>query len=389
MITLLAKVLGRMPIGWLQLAHNKGRFAAAIAGVAFANLLVFVQLGIQGSMQDTGVKPYALFSADALLMPSDARQFSDGGNVARRHIPQILSVERVSDAAPLFIGLAEWRLPDGEMSSLEVYGIDPTYAHFLGAEFSGMGQRLTLADTAVVDKAARGVSGDVAALGLIGDRFEFNNRELTVVETVEIGGGFTADGVMLVSDQTFLRLFPNRSSAAPNRILIKLTPGGRTAGAVTQIANTLNTQSVVVIARDDAIAADLAYQTTERPTGIIFGFGVLMGVLVGIVIVYQVLSTDVANHIREYATFKAMGYPRRFFSGIVFEQALILAVAGFVPGLLVSLLLYGVLSGATGLPVSMDFSRAALVFLGTLAACVLSGLLAMRKLSAADPADLF
>jgi putative ABC transport system permease protein len=137
------------------------------------------------------------------------------------------------------------------------------------------------------------------------------------------------------------------------------------------------------------LEADLAYQTTERPTGIIFGFGVLMGVLVGVVIVYQVLSTDVTNHTREYATFKAMGYPQRFFLGIIVEQAMVLAILGFVPGLIMSLVLYAVLSGATGLPVYMDVLRAVGVLVGTLAACILSGALAMRKLAAADPADLF
>ena len=77
---------------------------------------------------------------------------------------------------------------------------------------------------------------------------------------------------------------------------------------------------------------DLRYQQTRRPTGIIFGFGVLIGVLVGLVIVYQVLSTDVADHLREYATFKAMGYGPGFFLGVVFEEALILGIMGFMPG---------------------------------------------------------
>jgi putative ABC transport system permease protein len=114
-----------------------------------------------------------------------------------------------------------------------------------------------------------------------------------------------------------------------------------------------------------------------------------MGVLVGLVIVYQVLSTDVADHLREYATFKAMGYAHPFFLGIVFEEALILAVFGFIPGLIVSMGLYTALVAVTGLPVTMVASRAVLVFVGTLAACALSGAVATRRLAAADPADLF
>ena len=129
--------------------------------------------------------------------------------------------------------------------------------------------------------------------------------------------------------------------------------------------------------------------STERPTGIIFGFGVFMGILVGLVIVYQVLSTDVADHLREYATFKAMGYGQPFFLGIVFEEAIILAVFGFIPGFIVSMGLYAGLVSVTGLPVAMDAGRAILVFLGTLAACSLSGAIATRRLANADPADLF
>jgi putative ABC transport system permease protein len=140
---------------------------------------------------------------------------------------------------------------------------------------------------------------------------------------------------------------------------------------------------------DAAAKADLAFMSTERPTGVIFGFGVLIGIIVGIVIVYQVLSTDVSDHLREYATFKAMGYGQPFFLGIVFEEAIVLAVFGFIPGFIVSLGLYSGLSFVTNLPVAMDASRAVLVFLGTLTACTISGAIATRRLANADPADLF
>jgi putative ABC transport system permease protein len=139
----------------------------------------------------------------------------------------------------------------------------------------------------------------------------------------------------------------------------------------------------------DAIAEDQRYQATERPTGIIFGFGVVIGVLVGIVIVYQVLSTDVADHMREYATFKAIGYPHRYFIGVILEEALILATLGFVPGIVIATVLYTALNAATGLPLEMTVQTASVVFAGTLVACALSGAIATRRLAAADPADLF
>jgi putative ABC transport system permease protein len=139
----------------------------------------------------------------------------------------------------------------------------------------------------------------------------------------------------------------------------------------------------------EAAAAERFFQVVERPIGVIFGFGAMMGLIVGLVIVYQVLSTDVADHLREYATFKAMGYRDRFFLGIILEEAVILAICGFIPGSLVSMVIYKALAGATGLPLEMSSARLASVFVGTLLACILSGALATRRLAAADPAELF
>jgi putative ABC transport system permease protein len=136
-----------------------------------------------------------------------------------------------------------------------------------------------------------------------------------------------------------------------------------------------------------AIAADV--QLRDRPMGIIFGFGVMIGITVGIVVAYQVLSTDVADHLSEYATFKAMGYTRRFFAGIVMEEALVLGVLGFIPGIVLTQLFYDALMRQANLPLFMTAERAAAVFVGTLVACSASGVLALRRVDAADPADLF
>lgn len=114
-----------------------------------------------------------------------------------------------------------------------------------------------------------------------------------------------------------------------------------------------------------------------------------MGALVGVVIVYQVLATDVADHLEEYATFKAIGYRQRFFLGVVFEEAVVLALLGFVPGVLLALGFYAGVAAATGLPVAMTAGRAALVLTGTVIMCTLSGAIATRRLARAEPAELF
>ncbi len=203
------------------------------------------------------------------------------------------------------------------------------------------------------------------------------------------GGGFGGDGYMMVSDQTFLTLFPARSSGAPDHILLKVAHGANPDTVAARLQKLISDKSLRIRSYATAAAEDLRYQQTKRPTGIIFGFGVIIGILVGIVIVYQVLSTDVADHLSEYATFKAMGYSQRFFLSIVLEEALILGVLGFISGFAVASLLLAGMARATTLPLTMTTSMAVMVFVGTVIACSLSGALATRRLAAADPADLF
>ena len=96
-----------------------------------------------------------------------------------------------------------------------------------------------------------------------------------------------------------------------------------------------------------------------------------------------------SEHLREYATLRAIGYGNSFVSGIVLQQAAILAVLGYLPGVAIVYWLYGKAAAATNLPLYLTADRALSVFFLTLAMCALSGLLAVRKVRRLDPADVF
>jgi putative ABC transport system permease protein len=391
MSRLLTYLFGRLPIGWLQLAHNKARLVAAVAGVAFANLLVFMQLGILGALNGSTVAPYTMLNADIIISSEDGNTLTDSGNVARARMFQALGVPGVASAAPLFIGNLPFSMADGTSVSLLAFGMDTSRPSFASSVIVDSLGELEIENTALLDTQTRGVPASAYEGLLLGQPFTFeaNSQTLIAIGTLEVGGGFLADGTLVLSDQTFLRFFERRTSGAPSHILIKVNDNVSLDRVVKRIEAVLPSESVKVQTLEDAAKADLAFMSSERPTGIIFGFGVLIGIIVGIVIVYQVLSSDVADHLREYATFKAMGYGQSFFLGIVFEEAIVLAIFGFIPGFIVSLGLYAGLSSVTSLPVAMDASRAILVFFGTLLACTISGAIATRRLAGADPADLF
>lgn len=389
---ILTRLLGRLPVGFLQLTHNRTRFAAALAGVAFANVLVFVQLGLAGSMYESVATPYRLFQPDLLLItPHDTETLADNATLPRQRMFQSLVHPDIIAGTPIFLGSTPWLSGAASSSMIQFVGLDPQATAFVSPGLAAPLLSLALEDAALVDLRTRFVNmssfkkaGSDAPLAL-----EIGNRQISAVGTTSIGGGFGGDGVFIVSDQTFFHLFPRRSSANPSHILLKLRPGvdgGRVAAELTAL---LPPGTVRIRPMKQAMEDEQRYQMTKRPTGLIFAFGVGIGIIVGIVIAYQVLNSDVADHIREYATFKAMGYRNEFFVGIIMEEAIILAAIGFWPGLLLSELFYQTLAHLTNIPIFMTMERAIAVFFGTMAACGISGVLAMRKLAAADPADLF
>jgi putative ABC transport system permease protein len=390
MSRLLQRLFGRLPIGWLQLTHRRSRFAAALAGVAFANVLVFVQLGLMNSMAAATLRPYAFFDADIMISAGDANAIAEGGNVARQWMLQAMADDDVREGMGLFVGNVSWDR-GGTDIGLTIFGIDPAQRDFVSPEVTADLALLQVQNAVILDRLARGLPPEEAAAIRPQSpvTFEAQGRTLIAVDTFAGGGGFGGDGYMLASDQTFLGLFPERTSAAPDHILLRLRPGADVEATLTRLRGLVSEPSLRIRSFAAAAAEDLRYQQTQRPTGVIFGFGVLIGVLVGLVIVYQVLSADVADHMREYATFKAMGYGPRFFLGVVFEEALILGVLGFIPGVAIGTGILALMGKVTTLPLTMSWSMAAMVFAGTTLFSALSGAIATRRLAAADPADLF
>ena len=390
MSRLLQRLFGRLPIGWLQLTHKRGRFLAALAGVAFANVLVFVQLGIMNSMSTATLRPYEFFRADIMISAKDANAMSEGANVARQWMLQALAHPDVTAGMGLLVGDVPWDRGERDIT-FTTFSIDPAQPVFLSPEIAAKSALLQVKDAALIDRLARGLPREEAAAirPQTPLSFETLGRTLTAFDTFAGGGGFVGDGFMLVSDQTFLSLFPERSSSAPDHILLRLRPDADVAAVTRDLRGLISDKSLRIRSYAEAAQEDLRYQQTQRPTGVIFGFGVLIGVLVGLVIVYQVLSADVADHLREYATFKAMGYGPRFFLGIVIEEALVLGLLGFIPGLAVGTGILTLMGKATTLPLGMTPGMAVTVFVGTVVFSILSGVIATRRLAAADPADLF
>src|SRR6185437_10424756 len=175
---------------------------------------------------------------------------------------------------------------------------------------------------------------------------------------------------------------------AVNIGLIKLKPGYDPETVRAKIAQLLP-NDVLVLTHSGLVDRERDHWETVTPIGFIINSGVLLGLVVGCIIVYQILYTDVTDHLGEYATLKAMGYHNRALSMIVIQESAILSLFGFLPGVGLSMLVYSIAGNATHLPVSMTFLRLVVVYVLTAVMCMISGSLAMRKLRSADPAEIF
>ncbi len=383
---------GRLPIGWLQLMHNKTRLIAAVGGVTFANVLIFMQLGFMNALFETSVFSHRSFDADIVLVSSDFRSLREANPLPRSRMYQALAIPGVQSATPIYMGTRFWTdTATGDTTNFRVTGVDPNAEVFEDQVLSEKTRHLLVPDTAIVDQRTRDFNSTIQATLQSGRsvNVEIGGRSISFVSLFDQGASFDVDGSLIVSDQTFLRLFPNRRPGTPTLVLLKIDDPTQADVISQHINEHLAHGDVKAMTKQAFIDAEQSYQATQTPIGFVFTFGVGIGIVVGLVIVYQVLSTDVQDHLSEYATFKAIGYPPRFFFSVVLEEALSLAALGFIPGLVICLVLYQLAAAKTGLPITMPWTRPLFVFFLTAAMCTISGVIATRRLNAADPAELF
>ncbi|MBD2258259.1 ABC transporter permease DevC [Pseudanabaena sp. FACHB-2040] len=391
MIGFIQQLQRRTPLGWLQLSHEKSRLLVALAGIAFADVLMFMQLGFQNALYDSNTRVSHAMSADIVLLSPKALNLQNLSTFSRRRLLQARDVPGVESATALYISSITWRNPQTRLNAtVQVLGFRPDEPAFELPEVNQQLDKLKLPDTVLFDRGARGKYADAIAQVDQGNPIttEVDRRTLTIAGLFSLGASFGADANLMVSDQTFLQLFPRREAASISLGLIQVQSDSDPQQVAAALASYLP-EDVRVLTVQEYVQFEETYWRTASPIGFVFGLGTVMAFVVGVVIVYQVLSTDVNAHLKEYATFKAMGYGNSYLLGIVFEEAIILAFLGFIPGAVLPLGLYTLAARATALPIYMTASRAAFVLVLTVVMCALSGAIATRKLQSADPADMF
>ena len=387
-----------IPLAWLQLVHKKVKFLATLAGIAFVVILLFMQLGFQDALFDSAVRVHQVLEGDLFLTSSQYKALTAQQSFPRTRLYQTLAFEGVKSVEPLYFQFGKLKnILNGQKFSIFVIVVDPNKSIFKLPQINQNIDKIKLPDTALFDLSSRPEFGPIAAEFKAKQKMDieiasFNQitkaKRFKIEGLFSLGPSFGVDGNLITNYSTFLKAFPDRLVNNIDLGLITLDDNYEPEEVRDRLV-TILPDDIEILTLAEFIKLEKDYWDLRTPIGFIFKIMVFMGFIVGIGITYQILYSNISNHLVAYATLKAIGFTNKYLLTAVFQQALLLAVLGFVPGIIVSFGLYDIAKNATHLPVIMDANKSFNVFLSVIIMCSVSGILAIQKLRSVDPADIF
>ncbi len=380
-----------VPLALRNLLANKRRLIRSSAGIGFAVLLMLVQLGFERGFFDASLAMVRQLDGDLVIMNASKYRFGSGDPFPHFYLATATDVAGIADVSPLYASWQDffWRDPAGDkVYVVQAFAFDPDRPVFLLPELKAQSARLKEEDGVIVDRRARPILGMASGTAEI----ELNGRTVHVVGSFALGPDFMSDGTVMMSQATFARLLPgNRGGAAALPVefgIVKIRPG-EDVSRVQQALVLALPADVRVLTKPQLVAFERDFQADLSSAGPIFWLGTVVGFVVGMLISYQIIYTDLSDQLPQYATLKGMGYETAYLVRVVIEQAALSALAGYVPAWLSCLVVYRMIGAVALLPLHMTLSLT-LISLGlTLGMCLLSAILAIRRVIAADPAEIF
>ena len=379
-----------IPLSWLQLTGEKKRFYVALAGITFAVAMMLFQLGLRAALFRQVVAPIELLNADMVIVGSHYEYFGVGRGFPQVRLNQAYALESVDFATPLKLGTMSFKNVDtGQERDIFVIAFDPSKKVFLPDDINSGSQSLKKRGSVLFDRLSRQQYGDVAKAFAKGPNLktEVGGKNAKIEALVEIGATFAADGNVLMSIPTFNEIW-SAPKGVVNVGVIKLKDGADAKAEAEKLKKILP-DDVAVMTKSEFIKSERKYWEERTPIGFVITASMAVAIFVGAIIVYQILYTDVTDHLPEYATLKAIGFDDKFFIGVIFQESVILSVLGFIPGMAIAALLYYATREIANMPTYLTISNILIVFCLTVFMCSAAGMLATRKLRAANPADIF
>ena len=217
-----------IPLAWLQLKREKSRLMVAMAGIAFADMLMFIQLGFQNALYDSNTQLHQTINADLILISPQGRNIVSLDTFPRRRLYQALSFEGVTSADPLYADFIDWKNPQTNLkTSVLILGFNPKKTAFLIPEVEQNLEKLKIPDVLLFDRGSRGNYTTAIADLKQGKTVatEARERKLNIKGLFLSGASFAADGNVITSDLNFHRIITSRNPSQVSAGFIQLKPG--------------------------------------------------------------------------------------------------------------------------------------------------------------------
>ena len=393
-MSLTASLAGRaarhpVPLAWRNLTANKRRLLRSSGGIGFAVLLMLMQLGFERAFFASSLMVVRGLDGDLFVQSAHKYQFATQDPFPAAALDAMRRVPGVQSARPLYADWYDmfWKNPqDGKIFLVRAFAFDPDQPVFSFAQINAERGRLKSPDTVLVDRRARRFLG----MNQPAAQSQLNGVTVKIVGNFALGPDFVSDGTVVMSARTFADVLHGAAGNPPGieAGVIKLAHGANPAAVQAALEKALPA-GLRVMTKAQLVAFERKYQADVSSAGPIFAIGTIVGFVVGMLISYQVIYTDVADQLPQYATLKAIGYPTLFLLRVVLEQAALNGLAGWVPAWLASILLYRVIGQLALLPMQMSLEITLLSLGLTLGMCLISASIAVRRVVAADPAEVF
>ena len=377
-------------VAWRQLTHQKMKLIAAVAGVVVAVMLMLVQLGIRQGVLDNTIAFVRLIDADLVIVSPSTNTIFNSAQFPRRLMWRMKNHAAVEDVQEVYRAAAMWRNPWNHIEHpIGIYGLDADEPMLNLPGLEEQAGNIRLMDRILFDGMSRDTYGPVVAELEKGEVVaELNSRKVHVVGHIDVGIAIANDGNVYTTRENFLRVFPQRPAGSIDLGLIRLQ-GGADVQQVLKEVRPLLGEEAKILTQPDLVASEISFVRTNAPIDFIFGMGAVVGFFIGGVVVYQILYTEVTNHLPQFATLKAMGFTDGYLLRLVLSEAVLLSLFGYLPGFFMALGLYRVATDEIQMPFTMTAARAIGVFIATLVMCCISAAIAIRKAQTANPADVF
>ena len=365
------------------LLHDKVRFVITVSGVAFAVLLVLVQVGLFVGLLSNSTITIEHAGADLWVTSKNTPNVDFAHAFPESRVDRVRSVPGVLQADNLIVSFLNVQLPTGAEEGTIFYALEH-FDHWQvpWSVVEGDTRDLARGPYMMLDDSATKRFGAFS----VGDYREVLGKRLQIIGRTKEAKSFTTTPIAFVDYRLAQELSPQNLHNNTTYILVKVAPGSDVEAVRRAIRERLPFNDVYTQAEWGERSK--TYWVANTGLGINMYMTVFLGCLVGVVVVAQTLYTSTMEHLKEFGTVKAIGGSNADIYAILFRQASISAVVGFVFGLLPALALRPVLP-KIGLALVISPLFAFYVFLGTILLCLGSAVISFRKVAGIDPGLVF